>query len=293
MRASVLPDARDSNEGPSVADIRYRDQELADSLNLAAELLRTIAGRWRFRIQAGRLGSHPVDEALRLVTSLDAAVEVLGGEPPDRAPPPRPSEDRFQKLVDSIADYAIFMLSEDGTIASWNAGAQRIKGYRAEEVIGRSFSIFYPDEDKAARKPQRELEIAAREGRYIEEGWRVRKDGQRFWAHVTITALRDVEGRLTGFSKVTRDITELRNANEAYRQSEERLRLIVEAVRDYAIFMLDPDGRIASWNIGAERLKGYKAEEIIGKHFSIFYPEEVRKSGHPAEELRKAKAEGR
>jgi len=295
MRASVRPDARAANEGTSVADTGYRDQELADSMDLAAELLQTIAGRWRSRIQAGRLGSHPVDETLRLVASLEAAVQALGSEPAARPSPPRSSsnDDRFQKLVDSITDYAIFVLSGDGTIASWNAGAQRINGYRAEEIVGKHFSIFYPEEDKAARKPERELEIAAREGRYVEEGWRIRKNGERFRAHVAITALRDPEGRLTGYSKVTRDVTELRNANEAYRQSEEKLRLMVEAVRDYAIFLLDPDGRIASWNIGAERLKGYRADEIIGKHFSIFYPDEARRRDHPSEELRRAKAEGR
>ncbi|MFL5409996.1 MAG: PAS domain-containing protein, partial [Myxococcales bacterium] len=294
MRASVPPDARDSNEGTSAWDT-FRDQELADSRDLAADLLRTMAARWRFRIGAGRLGSHPMDETQRLVASLDAAVQALGGESGSHTSPPRASgnDDRFQKLVDSIADYAIFMLTEDGTIASWNAGAQRIKGYQAEEIIGKHFSIFYPEEDKATRKPERELEVAVREGRYSEEGWRVRKHGQRFWAHVTITALRDVEGRLIGFSKVTRDVTELRNANEAYRQSEERFRLMVEAVRDYAIFMLDQGGHIASWNIGAERLKGYKADEIIGKHFSIFYPEEARRRDHPAYELRRAIAEGR
>jgi hypothetical protein len=291
-RAARRPNA---SEGNSVPDTKYRDQELADSVELAADLLRTIASRWRFRIQAGRLGNHPVGETLQVVASLDAAVQALGGELSGRASLPRSdaNEDRFQKLVDSVTDYAIFLLTENGTVASWNSGAQRIKGYRAEEIIGKHFSIFYPEEDLASHKPQRELEIAAREGRYSEESWRVRKDGERFWAHVTITALRDPEGRLTGFSKVTRDVTELRKATEALRQSEERLRLMVEAVRDYAIFMLDPDGRVASWNIGAERLKGYKAEEIIGKHFSIFYPEEARRRDHPSEELRRAKAEGR
>jgi PAS domain S-box-containing protein len=295
MRATVLPGAGEANKETSGAETRFRDQELTDSVDLAAELLRTIAERWRFRIQAGSLGSHPVDETLRLVASLEAAVEALSGEPAVRAPPLRPSnsDDRFQKLVDSIADYAIFLLSEDGTIASWNTGAQRINGYRAEEIIGKHFSIFYPEEDKAARRPQRDLEIADREGRYVEEGWRIRKNGERFRAHVTISPLRDPDGRLSGYSKVTRDVTELRDANEAYRQSEEKFRLMVEAVRDYAIFLLDPDGRIASWNVGAERLKGYKADEIIGKHFSIFYPEEARSRDHPGEELRRAKAEGR
>ena len=276
---------------------RYRDQELADSIELAADLLRTVAARWRFRIQAGRLGSHPVDETMQVVQSFEQAIEVLTGETAGpatrRASGLDTNEERFRQLVDSVTDYAIFMLTPEGMIASWNAGAEGIKGYRAEEIIGKHFSIFYPEEDLAAGKPARELEIAAREGRYVEEGWRVRKTGEKFWAHVTITALRNSSGRLTGYSKVTRDVTELRNANEALHQSEERLRLMVEAVRDYAIFLLDPDGRVATWNIGAERLKGYKAEEIIGKHFSVFYPEEARRREHPADELRRAKAEGR
>jgi len=273
----------------------YRDQELADSVHLAADVLRTIAARWRFRVQAGRLGMHPPEETMQLVQTLEQAIDVLSGQkaaPVDRSGLDG-NEQRFRQLVDSVTDYAIFMLTPEGTIASWNAGAERIKGYRAEEIIGKYFSIFYPQEDVASGKPARELEIAARDGRYIEEGWRIRKNGEQFWAHVTITALRDSNGRLTGYSKVTRDVTELRQANEALRQSEERFRLMVEAVRDYAIFLLDPEGHVATWNIGAERLKGYKAEEIIGKHFSIFYPEEARKREHPAYELRRAKAEGR
>jgi len=273
----------------------YRDQELADSVHLAADVLRTIAARWRFRVQAGRLGVHPLEETMQLVQTLEQAIDVLSGQkaaPVDRSGLDG-NEQRFRQLVDSVTDYAIFMLTPEGTIASWNAGAERIKGYRAEEIIGEYFYIFYPNEDVASGKPARELEIAARDGRYIEEGWRIRKNGEEFWAHVTITALRDSSGRLTGYSKVTRDVTELRQANEALRQSEERFRLMVEAVRDYAIFLLDPEGHVATWNIGAERLKGYRAEEIIGKHFSIFYPEEARKRDHPAYELRRAKAEGR
>ena len=275
----------------------YRDQELADSAQLAADMLRTLALRWRFRIQAGRLGQHPLEETLRFVNAIEAAILALGGGSSTAATQGVPglgaSEERFRQLVDSVTDYAIFMLTTSGMVASWNTGAQRIKGYRAEEILGKHFSIFYPKEDIDSGKPPRELEIAAREGRYVEEGWRVRKNGNRFWAHVTIAALRDAEGRLIGYSKVTRDVTELRIANEAVRQSEERMRLMVEAVRDYAIFLLDPDGRVATWNVGAERLKGYKAGEIIGRHFSVFYPEEARRREHPAEELRRAKAEGR
>jgi len=274
----------------------YRDQELADSIELAAQLLRTIADRWRFRARAGRLGHHPLDETLRLVGTLEAAIATLtdgGDEAARNVPRFDADEERFRQLVDSVTDYAIFMLDVDGRVASWNAGAERIEGYRAEEIIGKHFSIFYPPEEIDRDKPSRELDVAAREGRYIDEDWRLRKDGGRFWAHVTITALRDAENRLTGYVKVTRDVTDLRNATEALRQSEERFRVMVEAVRDYAIFMLDVDGHIASWNVGAERLKGYRSDEIIGQHFSIFYSDEDRQRQHPQEELRRAKAEGR
>jgi PAS domain S-box-containing protein len=280
-----------------VDEAEYRDQELADSVELAAELLRTLGSRWRLRIQAGRLGQHPLAETLRFVKAIERAILALGSGSSTAATEGLPelsgNEERFRQLVDSVTDYAIFMLTTSGVVASWNAGAQRIKGYRAEEILGKHFSIFYPKEDVDSGKPSRELEIAAREGRHVQEDWRVRKNGDRFWAHVSITALRDADGLLIGYSKVTRDVTELRVATEAARQSEERFRLMVEAVRDYAIFLLDPDGRVATWNVGAERLKGYKANEIIGQHFSVFYPEEARSREHPADELRRAKAEGR
>ena len=203
-----------------------------------------------------------------------------------------PLAERFEMLVDSVEEYAIFMLDPDGRVASWNAGAERIKGYRAEEVLGRHCSVFYRHEDIIAEKPARDLEVAVREGRYCEEAPRVRKDGTQFFAKVTLTALRDAHGRLRGFGKVTQDVTRLRETIEALRQSEERMRLMVEAVSEYAIFMLDPDGRIASWNTGAERIKGYRAEEVIGQHFSIFYSDEDRKRGHPEYELEQARERG-
>ncbi|MEU7894337.1 PAS domain S-box protein [Nonomuraea sp. NPDC049152] len=199
----------------------------------------------------------------------------------------------LQLLVQSVVDYAIFMLDPSGRIISWNAGARRIKGYTAEEVIGSHFSIFYPPEDVASGKPDRELETAIAEGRLEDEGWRVRKDGSRFWANVVITALFDASGRLRGFGKVTRDMTERRVVDQALRESEERFRLLVQSVVDYAIFMLDPSGRIISWNAGARRIKGYTAEEVIGSHFSIFYPPEDVASGKPDRELETAIAEGR
>jgi PAS domain S-box-containing protein len=196
-------------------------------------------------------------------------------------------------LVDSVVDYAIFALDPDGCVLSWNAGAQRLKGYRPEEIIGRHFSAFYPPEDVAAGKLERELSEAVREGHVEDEGWRVRKDGTRFWASVTITALRDETGTLVGFAKVTRDLTERRHAEEVLRESEERFRLLVHGVREYAIFMLDPDGRVASWNAGAERLKGYTADEIGGRHFSTFYPAADLAAGKPKWELETAAREGK
>jgi PAS domain S-box-containing protein len=199
------------------------------------------------------------------------------------------SEERFRLLVGSVSDYAIFVLDPSGHVATWNVGAQRIKGYRAEEIIGKHFSIFYPPEDIAAGKTDRELEIATREGRFEEEGWRIRKDGSRMWANVTITAMHSPDGRLIGFAKVTRDLTERRRAEEETR----RFRLLVESVKDYAIFILDPGGHVLTWNLGAERIKGYRADEIIGKHFSIFYPPEDIAEGKTERELEIATSTGR
>ena len=199
----------------------------------------------------------------------------------------------YRLLVESVRDYAIFALDPSGVIMSWNAGAERIVGYGADEAIGRHFSIFFTAEDLAKDKPRYELEEAARHGRVEEEGWRVRKDGSQFWASVVVTALRDPAGHLVGFAKVTRDLTEQRRADEQLRTSEERLRILIGSVKDYGIFMLDPDGRVASWNEGARRIKGYEADEIIGRHFSVFYPEAARSSGFPDYELEVAREVGR
>ena len=205
----------------------------------------------------------------------------------------RLSEERFRLLVQGIRDYAIFMLDPEGRISSWNEGAEQIKGYKASEVIGKHFSIFYPEEDLRRGKPAWELEVATRTGHFEDRSWRLRKDGSRYWANVIITALRDSEGRLYGFGKVTCDITDQRNAEEALRISEERFRLLVQGVSDYAIFMLDRTGHVTSWNEGAQRIKGYKAGEIIGKHFSVFYPEADVKAGRPELNLRRAIEAGR
>jgi len=210
---------------------------------------------------------------------------------PNRDKSLQPSDDRFRLLVDSVKDYAIFMLDPDGRVLTWNAGAELIKGYSASEIIGEHFSRFYPPE--ARDFPAYELKVAAAEGRFEDEGWRVRKDGSRFWANVVITALYGSDKALVGFAKVTRDLTDRRESEEQLRHSEERFRLLVEGVNDYAIFMLDVNGNVATWNNGAARIKGYRAEEIVGQHFRKFYPEDALESGWPEHELKVAAAEGR
>jgi len=203
------------------------------------------------------------------------------------------SERRFRMLVEGVVDYAIYMLDPSGIVTNWNAGGERLKGYTADEIVGQHFSRFYTKEDRGAGLPARVLEAAAREGRYESEGWRVRKDGSRFWALVVVDAIRNKNGTLEGFAKVTRDITERRAAQDALRESERQFRLLIAGVTDYALFMLDPNGIITSWNVGAERIKGYTAEEVIGHHFSRFYTERDRAAGLPIRALQTAMTEGR
>ena len=200
---------------------------------------------------------------------------------------------RFELLVQSVTDYAIFMLDAKGLVTSWNAGARRFKGYEPEEIIGEHFSRFYTPEEREQEIPRIALETAEREGRFETEGWRVRKDGSRFWANVVIDPIRDPSGRLVGFAKVTRDLTDRRAAEEELRASEERFRLLVQSVTDYAIYMLDPEGKVSSWNAGAERFKGYSSDEIMGEHFSRFYTDEDKEAGIPRIALETARNEGR
>jgi PAS domain S-box-containing protein len=203
------------------------------------------------------------------------------------------TDDPFKLLVQSIVDYAIYMLDTDGYVTSWNAGAERIKGFQTEEIVGKHFSTFYTEEDRKAGLPQKVLDTARREGKYEGEGWRVRKDGSRFWASVVVDRINDEKGELIGFAKITRDMTAKHEAQQALIEAEQRFRILVQGVTDYAIFMLDPEGRVTNWNPGAQRIKGYTPEEIVGEHFSKFYTREDLDVGVPKRALETARETGR
>ncbi|SDD44775.1 PAS domain S-box-containing protein [Dyadobacter soli] len=203
------------------------------------------------------------------------------------------SEERYRLMVEAVRDYSIFMLDPEGNVLTWNDGGMLIHGYAESEILGKHFSIFYPSADQLDEKPKKKLHVARDEGSYREEGWRVKKDGSLFWASVVLTALFNDRNALIGYSKVTSDLTGRLKDEEVLRQSEARYRSLVEQVGDYGIFMLDTKGRIISWNEGARRIKGYSAEDVIGKYFSIFYPEEDIINGKPAWELKVARATGK
>jgi PAS domain S-box-containing protein len=200
---------------------------------------------------------------------------------------------RLQLLIERVADYAIYMLNPDGTVASWNAGARRFKGYTEAEILGQHFSRFYTPSDRAAGLPERALATALNEGRFEAEGWRVRKDGSHFWASVVIDPIVDDDGQLVGYAKITRDISDKKLAREALRRSEEQFRMLVDSVIDYAIYILSPDGLVTTWNAGARNIKGYAADEVIGTHFGRFYTEEDRRAGVPDHVLATAREHGR
>jgi PAS domain S-box-containing protein len=202
-------------------------------------------------------------------------------------------EGRYRLLVEAVTDYAIYMLDASGIVTTWNPGAQRFKGYAANEIIGQHFSRFYTEDDRKTGLPNRALETAEREGKFEAEGWRVRKDGSRFWAYVVIDPIRDRSGQIIGFAKITRDLTERKAAEQVLHRSEEQFRLLVQGVSDYAIYLLDLEGNITSWNLGAQRIKGYFANEIIGQHFSRFYTDEDRAAGLPQLALETVRKQGR
>ncbi|MDB5931866.1 MAG: sensor hybrid histidine kinase [Polaromonas sp.] len=220
---------------------------------------------------------------------------------PDRPSDPHPlaplsastlTDADYRLMVEAVADYAIFHLDPEGVILSWNTGARKMKGYEAHEVVGRSIDMFYPQDRLDQGWPAHELKVAREAGMFEDEGWRLRKDGTQFWANIIITRMSGPNGELRGFSKITRDLSERRGQEEALRLSEERFRLLIESVQDYAIFMLDITGHVMSWNAGAQKSKGYEAAEIIGKHFSVFYPADID-PGWPDQALRLAVQHGR
>jgi len=185
------------------------------------------------------------------------------------------------------------MLDPTGTVTSWNPGAERAKGYTRDEIVGQHFSRFFTSEDQASGRPAHALAVARAIGRFEDEGWRVRRDGSRFWASVVLDPMHDQNGRLMGFAKITRDTTETRAAQEALRANEQHLQLLMDSIVDYAIFTLDATGLVTSWNPGAERAKGYARNEILGQHFSRFFTAEDQASSRPAHALAIAQANGR
>jgi PAS domain S-box-containing protein len=225
----------------------------------------------------------------------------LGGKDPFQL-----AEEKFQHMIAEVEDYAILILSPDGKIVSWNKGVEKIKGYSQGEILGKNFKIFYPKEDVDREIPDMLLKHARENGRASHEGWRIKKDGTRFWGSVVITALHDETGNITGFLKVTRDLSEkkiiedkhnnyleeLRQKNEELKKSEGRYHKMVSEIKDYSIILLDVTGKILDWNQGAEKLNGYKAEEILGKNFRLFYPAEDKINNLPEKLLEEASEVG-
>ena len=220
------------------------------------------------------------DVRLRTIAELQRKLQVL-----ERERALHESEQRFRVLVETVRDYAIFMLDPQGNISTWNIGAERIKGYHASEIIGKHFSSFYPAEDIQAEKPARELEIAIREGRVEDEGWRIRKDGSRFWASVVITALRDSTGALIGFAKVTRDITERLLAQQALQESQRKLQISERSLRDLSLHLLRTQDE-------ERRQIGRDLHDSLGQYLSVLKMRldalrtaAVRKNASNADEL--------
>ncbi|MGO9543565.1 MAG: PAS domain S-box protein [Rhodomicrobium sp.] len=229
-------------------------------------------------------------------STMGGSISQTGGSQSESIAPALSSlseGDRLKLLIQGVTDCAICMLDGEGRFASWNAGAEKIMGYRSAEILGQPFSRFFTERDRAANLPAQLLEEAMLNGRSESEGWQVRKDGSQFLAGMSAYPLRDASGLPAGFAVVVRDVTVPAARQEALLESERQFRLLVEGVTDYALYMLDPNGNVTSWNTGAQRIKGYEADEILGQHFSRFYIERDRAAGVPARTLQVAAAEGR
>ncbi len=265
-------------------------------LAIARETGRYEVEGWRYRKDGSAFWAHVVIDAVK-----DDEGTLIGfakitrdcTEQQARLAEQRAQEQKFRLLVEGVTDYAIYMLDPEGHVVNWNEGARRSKGYNADEIVGKHFSCFYSEKDQQAKLPQANLKTAYRTGRFEEQGWRYRKDGTSFWAHVVIDAVHDDDGKLIGYAKITRDCTEQQRVLREQREREQVFRLLVEGVSDYAIYMLDPKGKVVNWNAGAHRAKGYTAEEIVGKHFSCFYSAQDRLARTPETNLHIAHTTGR
>lgn len=265
-------------------------------LSVATAVGRYETEGWRYRKDGSAFWAHVVIDAIRDESGLLLGFAKITRDCTQQQAlqrKQREQEQRFRLLVEGVTDYAIYMLDLDGNVENWNAGAQRAKGYVAEEIVGQHFSRFYSAQDRQARIPERNLDTAFKTGRFEDEGWRYRKDGSAFWAHVIIDAIRDDAGKLIGYAKITRDCTEQQALLRQQREHEKNFRLLVEGVTDYAIYMLDVQGRVVNWNAGAQRAKGYVAEEIVGQHFAVFYGAQDRQAHTPDANLGIALKTGR
>jgi PAS domain S-box-containing protein len=206
------------------------------------------------------------------------------------------SEDLLRSLIESVPDCAIFLLDTEGRVASWNQGAEKSLGYKAEEIIGHPLEQFFLAEDVQAGTPEQNLNAAVAEGRSESTGWRRRKDGSQFWARGTLTAIHGSAGMLQGCSCVIRDLSEQMAAEEAARTMKAQLelhRIISDSIDEYAIYRMDPAGIVNGWGPGAERVTGFKPEDVMGRHYSFFYTEEGIAAGEPERELEEAETTGR
>jgi PAS domain S-box-containing protein len=203
------------------------------------------------------------------------------------------NDSAYRMLAEAIADVAIYLLDPTGLVENWNPGAERFTGYRESEILGQHFSRFHTDEDRQSGQPERALLKAEIHGKFENEGWRLRKDGTRFWAQVAIDPIRDADGHLLGFAEIVRDVTDRKQAETALRRSEDQFNFLVQGATDCAIYMLDLTGRVTNWNAGAERIQGYLPRQILGRNFSCFYTDEDRALEAPQAALDIAAKTGR